>query len=389
MLDFTFENHTKTIFGKGAEANVGQEVARYTKKVLLHYGGGSIKKSGLYDRIVASLKEAEVEWVELGGVQPNPLLSLVRDGIAMCRRENVGMILAVGGGSVIDSAKTIAMGTLYDGDVWDFYTGHSYAGSLPVGVVLTIPAAGSESSCDAVLTNEESMLKRASCASPELRPVFAIMNPEITFTLPDYQSFCGVTDIMAHILERYFTNTKNVEVSDRLCEGLLLSVMRSAATIKKDAANYQARAEIMWAGSLAHNNLCGVDRQQDWACHMMGHEISAQYGATHGATLGMLFPNWMQYVRQHDLPRAMQFANRVMGVDYNPTHPDGMAMEGIRRLRSFFDWIGMPSTFAQLGIKTPDIELLADKCTDSNQHTVGGYVPLGKDAIITIYKMCI
>ena len=341
MLDFIYENHTKTLFGRGAEENVGRETARYAKKVLLHYGGGSIKQSGLYDRVTDSLRAAGVAYVELGGVQPNPVLSLARRGVEICKREGVEMILAVGGGSVIDSAKTIAMGARYAGDVWDFYTGRPYEGSLPVGVVLTIPAAGSESSCDAVLTNEEGMLKRASCASPELRPVFAILNPELTFTLPARQSFCGVTDIMAHIFERYFTNTPNVEVTDRLCEGLLLGVMRSAATAQKDPQNYAARAEIMWTGSLAHNNLCGVDREQDWACHMMGHEISALYGATHGATLGMLFPHWMEYVRKHDLNRAAQFAVRVMGVDYNPAHPDGMAMEGIRRLRSFFTSIGI------------------------------------------------
>lgn len=389
MLDFVFENQTKTIFGKDVEKQVGVEVARYAKKVLLHYGGGSIHKSGLYDRVTRSLKEAGVEWVELGGVQPNPVLSLAKKGIEICKRENIGFILAVGGGSVIDSAKTIALGTLYDGDVWDFYTGRPYEGSLPIGVVLTIPAAGSESSCDAVLTNEENLLKRASCASPKLRPVFAIMNPEVTFTLPEYQTFCGVSDIMAHIFERYFTNTRNVEVTDRICEGLLHSVMRSASTVKKDPVNYQGRAEIMWAGSLAHNNLCGVDREQDWACHMMGHEISALYGATHGATLAMLFPYWMEYVRRHDINRACQFANRVMGVSYNPTHPDNMAMEGVRRLRDFFQRMGMPSTFAEMGIGEPDIELLADKCTDYGRHTVGHYVELGREQIIEIYKMCL
>lgn len=389
MLDFTFENHTKMIFGKDAELSVGKEAAKYAKKVLLHYGGGSIKKSGLYDRVTTSLKDAGVDFVELGGVQPNPVLSLARKGVEICKAEGVEMIIAVGGGSVIDSAKTIALGALYDGDVWDFYCGKPYERSLPIGVVLTIPAAGSESSCDAVLTNEDGLLKRASCSSPNLRPVFSIMNPEITFTLPDYQTFCGVSDMMAHIMERYFTNTLNVEITDRLCEGLLHGIMSSAMNIKKQSTNYAARAEIMFAGSLAHNNICGCDRDQDWGCHCMGHEISALYGATHGATLAMLFPKWMEYVRQHDIKRMDQFANRVMGVDYNPTHPDSMAMEGIRRLKAFFREIGMPSSFAELGIENPDIELMADKCTDGETHTVGHFVELKKEDIKKIYEMCL
>lgn len=389
MLNFTYDNHTRTIFGKGTEMQTGAQIAPYGKKVLLHYGGGSIKRSGLYDKIVTSLKEAGLPFVELGGVKPNPVLSLAKRGIAICKSEGVDFILAVGGGSVIDSAKTIAMGALYDGDVWDFYCGRPYQGSLPIGAVLTIPAAGSESSADAVLTKEEGLLKRASCSSPRLRPVFAIMNPEITMTLPPYQTFAGVSDIMAHILERYFTTTPHVDVSDRLCEGLLKAVMSAANVLLNDPGNYDARAEIMWAGSLAHNNLCGVDRNQEWSCHGMGHEISALYDATHGATLAMLFPKWMAYRLHENLSRAMQFAGRVFDVDYDPENPEQMAMEGVRRFAHFLRRIGMPASFADMGIANPAIAQMANKCTHSGGHKLGAFKPLACEDVINIYRSCL
>ena len=389
MLDFVFENHTKTIFGRNAIESVGKETAAYSKKVLLHYGGGSIKRNGVFDAVTSSLKAAGVEWVELGGVQPNPVLSLARMGIKICRKEDIGFILAIGGGSVIDSAKTIALGVHYDGDVWDYYTGRPYDESLPIGVVLTIPAAGSESSCDAVLTNEDGMLKRASCSSPMMRPVFAIMNPEVTYSLPDWQTFSGVSDIMAHIMERYFTTTPDVEVSDRLCEGLLKAVMTAARAVQMNPNDYAARAEIMWAGSLAHNNICGVDRGQEWVCHMLGHEVSAEYGATHGATLAMIFPHWLEYVYRSHLDRAVQFADRVFGVEYDMGHAEAVALEGIRRLRAFFSSIGMPAKFTDLGIDNPDIELLADKALDFGKKKLGTYYPLTRDDVVNIYKMCL
>lgn len=388
MLDFVFENHTKTIFGKDAVMNVGTATAKYSKKVLLHYGGGSIKRSGLFDAVCKSLKAAGVEWVELGGVQPNPVLSLAQKGIDICKKENIDFVLAVGGGSVIDSAKTIALGACYSGNVWDFYCGRAYEKSLPIGVVLTIPAAGSESSCDAVLTNENGMLKRASCSSPLLRPVFAIMDPQVTMTLPDWQTFCGVSDIMAHIMERYFTTTEHVEVSDRMCEGLLKAVMTAAKAVQKDGNDYSARAEVMWAGSLAHNNICGCDRGQEWSCHMLGHEISALYEATHGATLAMIFPNWIEYGYKKNMKRCMQFANRVFGVEYQPEREEEMVLEGISRLRNFFKSIGMPSKFSDLGIENPDIELLTEKALDFGKRELGSFLPLTKEDVTAIYRMC-
>lgn len=389
MLDFVFENHTKTIFGKSAIEAVGKETAVYSKKVLLHYGGGSIKKNGVFDKVLDSLRASGIEWVELGGVQPNPVLSMARKGIEICRKENIGFILAIGGGSVIDSAKTIALGVHYSGDVWDYYTGRPYDESLPIGVVLTIPAAGSESSCDAVLTNEDGMLKRASCSSPKMRPVFAIMDPQVTYSLSPWQTFAGVSDIMAHIMERYFTTTPDVEVSDRLCEGLLQAVMTAAKTVQRKPDDYAARAEIMWAGSLAHNNICGVDRGQEWVCHMLGHEISGLYGSTHGATLAMLFPNWLTYVYKRHPERAMQFANRVFGVRYDLNAEETVALEGIRMLRDFFNSIGMPARFSDLGIENPDIELLADKALDFGKKKLGTYYPLTRDDVVEIYKMCL
>lgn len=389
MLDFVFHNHTKTVFGRNAEAQTGELTADYGKKILLLYGGGSIMRSGLYDRVTASLKAAGVEWIDLGGVQPNPVLSLAKKGIEICKKEGIGFILAVGGGSVIDTAKTIALGTPYDGDVWDFFCGRPYEKSLPIGVVLTIPAAGSESSCDAVITKEEGMLKRASCFSMDLRPEFAIMNPEVTLTLPDWQTFAGISDIMAHIMERYFTTTEHVEISDRLCEGLLKGVITAARALKKDGQDYNARAEVMWAGSLAHNNLCGVDRGQEWVCHMLGHEISGMYEATHGATLAMLFPNWLEYVMKANQERAMQFANRVFGIDYTPERPEEMGKAGIKALRDFFTEIGMPAKFSDLGIANPDIETLTDKATNYGAKKLGRYMPLSHEDIVAIYKMCI
>lgn len=389
MLNFVFENHTKTIFGTNALTQVGMETARFSRKVLLHYGGSSIKHNGVYDAVCAALREAGVEWVELGGVQPNPVLSLAQKGIDLCKNEKIDFVLAVGGGSVIDSAKTIALGACYDGNVWDYYCGRPYERSLPIGAVLTIPAAGSESSCDAVLTNEDGMLKRASCGSPLMRPVFAIMDPQVTFSLPPWQTFCGVSDIMAHVMERYFTTTEHVEVSDRLCEGLLKAVMCAAQAVLKDPNDYSARAEIMWAGSLAHNNICGCDRGQEWTCHMLGHEISALYGITHGATLAMLFPCWLEYALPRNVERLQQFANRVFGVEYQPERKEEMAMEGVRRLRSFFLSIGMPRTFTDLDIQNPDVDLLTEKALDFGKRKLGAFMPLEKSDVAAIYRMCL
>lgn len=267
MLNFTFQNRTKIIFGRGTEEFTGEEIKKYGNKVLFHFGGGSIKRNGLYDRICSSLKKSGAEWIELPGVKPNPRLSLVREGIEICRREKIEIILAVGVGSVIDSAKAIAAGTLFDGDIWDVFSRkRKLEKSLPVGVVLTIPAAGSESSNGSVVTDERDWSK-LDMGGECLRPAFAIMNPELTYTLPPWQTACGVADIMAHVMERYFTKEKNVDFTDRLCEATLKTVIRNAPLVMKDPENYSARAEIMWAGSLAHNDLLGTGRTGDWASH--------------------------------------------------------------------------------------------------------------------------
>lgn len=389
MLDFVYENATKIVFGLGCETQVGALVREYADKVLLVYGGGSAKRSGLLDRIKASLAAAGVSAAELGGVQPNPHLALVYKGIELCRRENIAFILAVGGGSCIDTAKAISLGVPYEGDVWDFFSGRPYEGSLPVGVVLTIPAAGSESSCDAVITKEEGMLKRACCWSQKLRPVFALMNPELTLGLPDWQTFCGVTDIMTHIMERYFTNTRHVDVTDRMCEGLLQSAIYAGKRLKENPADLDARSEIMWCGTLAHNNIAGVDREGDWATHNISHEVSALYDSTHGAALAVIFPAWMRYTLDHDPSIFAQFANRVFGVPYDRNDLRAMGLEGIRQLKAFYRRIGMPTTFGELGIEAPDLELIAEKCTHGDTAPVGRFVPLGAKQVVELLKLAL
>jgi alcohol dehydrogenase YqhD (iron-dependent ADH family) len=321
-------------FGKETEAQVGLETKKHADKVLLHYGGGSIKQSGLYDIIIQSLKDAGVGYVELSGVQANPRLSLVYEGIKICREEYISFILAVGGGSVIDSAKAISVGVPYDGDVWDFYTGQAKVDkALPIGTVLTIPAAGSESSPSSVITNEDGWYKRG-LSSEHIRPVFSILNPELTYTLPDYQTACGAADIMAHIMERYFTNVKSVELTDRLCEATLKTMINNVPKVLLNPLSYSARAEIMWAGTIAHNDLLGTGRAGDWASHDIEHELSAIYDIAHGAGLAIIFPAWMSYVYKQDISRFAQFAARVWDVEYNAFNPEETALKGIGSSRS-------------------------------------------------------
>ena len=333
MNNFTFYSPTYFVFGKDQENNAGQYVKRFGgSKVLLHYGGGSVVRSGLLARVKASLEKEGLSYVELGGAKPNPHSGLVYEGIALCRKENVDFVLAVGGGSTIDSAKAIAAGAVYDGDFWDFYCGKPVEKALPVGTVLTIAAAGSEGSPDSVITKEEGMLKRGA-SGEALRPVFSILNPALTQTLPAYQTACGVTDIMAHLFERYFTNTKDVEVTDRVIEGLLMTMIHEAPKVIKNPDDYQSRANIMWAGMLAHNNCCGVGRDQDWASHCIEHELSALYDCAHGAGLAVIFPAWMQYNMNHDVMRFAQLASRVWGCPMDSQHPEITAQQGIQALR--------------------------------------------------------
>ncbi len=388
MRNFTFLNTTQIIFGKGTEDTVGAEVKKYAKKVLLHYGGGSIKKSGLYDRTVKSLKAAGVDFIELGGVKPNPRLSLIHEGIELCRSNGVDFILAVGGGSVIDSAKGIATGVPYDGDVWDFYVKKATATqALPIGVILTIPAAGSESSPASVVTKEEGQLKR-DIGYEFLRPKFAILNPEQCFTLPAWQVACGSADIMAHIMERYFTNTRNVDLTDRLCEATLTTMINHVPTALANPKDYDAFAEIMWAGTIAHNDLLGRGREEDWASHSIEHEISGIYDIAHGAGLAIIFPAWMKHVYKNDISRFVQFAVRVWKVEQDFANPEKTALAGIAKIEEFFRSIGLPVRLSEAGIEDNRYEEMAEKCVDSwGGGTVGNFVKLRKEDIVKIYEL--
>lgn len=389
MDNFIFRNPTKIIFGRDTENSVGRETKVYSNRILLHYGGGSIKKSGLYDRVLKSLNEAGIEVFELSGALPNPRLSLVQEGIKICRENGINFILAVGGGSVIDSAKAIAVGVPYEGNVWDFF---SYKAAptqtLPVGVVLTIPAAGSESSNSAVISNEDGWYKRG-LTNDLLYPVFAIMNPELTFTLPDYQTVCGAADIMAHIMERYFTNTKDVELTDRLCEATLKTIVHNIPLALENPADYAARAEIMWAGTVAHNNLLSTGRIGDWGSHGIEHELSAIYDIAHGAGLAIVFPAWMKYVYKHDINRFAQFAHRVWNVEYNYFNIEETALKGISALEAYFASIGLPIKLSQINIDEAHLEEMADKCTGSGSHTVGNFKKLNREDVLNIYKLAL
>ncbi|MBA4421369.1 MAG: NADH-dependent alcohol dehydrogenase [Anaerolinea sp.] len=387
MDNFTFTNPTKIIFGRGTENKVGKEAAAYSNKVLLHYGSGSIKASGLYDRVTASLREASVEIVELPGVKANPSLSLVQEGIRICHEQNIPFILAVGGGSVIDSAKGIAAGVMYGGDVWDLYTDKARVKSaLPVGTVLTIPAAGSEASTGTVITKEEGMLKRAF-NSTHVIPRFSILNPELAFTLPPYQAACGAVDIMSHLLERYFTNTRHVELTDRLIEGALVTIIHNAPVVIEQPQNYNAWAEIMWTGTVAHNNLLDTGRKGDWATHLIEHEISGIYDIAHGAGLAMMFPAWMRYVYKHNLNRFVQLAVRVWNVEQDHFDPEPTALAGIEKLEAFWGSLGLPTRIRAAGLDNSSFEEMAAKCTADNKNTVGNFVKLNKEDVIKIYNL--
>lgn len=385
MDNFEFHNPTRIIFGKGVESQVGDEVAKYSKKALIHYGGGSAIKSGLIDRVRISLKAAGVDYVELGGVQPNPRVALVREGIELCRKESISFILAVGGGSVIDSAKAIGVGVPASHDVWDFY---EYIAEpqkmLDVGVVLTIPAAGSESSSSSVVSNEEKQLKRG-LSNEIMRPRFAFMNPELTFTLPPYQTACGAADIMAHIMERYFTNTKNVEFTDRLCEAGLKTIINNVPQVLENPNDYDARAEVMWTGCVAHNDLFNTGREGDWGSHSIEHEISALFDVAHGAGLAVIFPAWMKYVYKHDVARFSQFAERVWGLEMDHFNPEKTALAGIYRTEAFFRSIGLPVRLSEMDVPVESIPEMAKKCTGTG--TTGNFIKLNTAAVTEIFNL--
>ena len=390
MNDFSFYSPTKFVFGRGAEAKVGSLVRAFGgTKVLLHFGGGSVKKNGVYDAVVKALESEGVGYVPLGGVQPNPRSGLVREGIALCRKESVDFILAVGGGSVIDSAKAIAFGTLYDGDFADFYFGKDVKNqpqvpkALPVGTVLTIAAAGSEGSANSIINLEPGNLKRGATGDV-LRPKFSVLNPEFTFTLPPFQTACGLTDIFAHIAERYFTPTKEVEITDALCEAVMRTVVKEGAKVMANPRDYDARANIMWAGTVAHNNVCGVGRAQDWSSHGIEHELSALYDCAHGAGLAVVMPAWMDYVMEADIARFARFAERVW--DVREGSPEKMAKEGVRRYRAWLKSIGMPQNFVELGAKTEDIPALVEKL-GLKGNTLGAFRPLNDADVAAILRI--
>ncbi len=388
MNNFTYCTPTRYLFGRGVEIETGKQISALgIIRALVVYGGGSAVKSGVLGRVLESLETASVKTVTLGGVQPNPLDDKVREGIALGREFGVDGIVAVGGGSVIDTAKAIAAGIPYDGDFWDFWAGKNVISkALPVGVVLTIPAAGSEGSGNSVITLREGMRKISLRTDYWLRPKVALMNPELTFTLPPYQTAAGIVDMMAHIMERYFTPTPEVEITDRVSEGVLMAIMEEGRKVMAHPDDYDARANIMWSGTLAHNGICGTGRVEDWTSHAMEHELSALYGVTHGAGLAVVFPAWLTFMARHSPAKPAQFARRVMKVDAAGSDME-LALQGIARLKDFFRSLGMPVTLAELGVPDPDIPELVRRLHDNKGAVIGGYYRLEAPQTTEIYRL--
>ncbi len=391
IKDFNFFAPTRVVFGRESENKIGELVAANGgKKVLIHYGGGSAQRSGLLDVVRKQLSDADIAFCELGGVVPNPLLSKVREGIDVCRRESVDFILAVGGGSVIDSSKAIGYGVPYDGDVWDFWAGKAVPKQcLPIGVVLTIPAAGSEMSSSCVITADEGLLKRG-INSDLCRCRFAVMNPERTFTLPPYQTAAGATDIMMHTMERYFSKYEDMTLTDSISEALLRTVKDSALVVMRNPEDYRHRAQIMWAGSLAHNDLTECGTEKDFATHRLEHELSALFGVTHGAGLAAIWPSWARYVKDKHLSRFVQFAVNVMGVPNDFSHPEETAERGICAVEEFYRQIGMPTSIHELlgrDITDQEIDTMVEKCSRGGAITVGAMEVLDAQAMRDIYLM--
>ncbi|MCQ2254682.1 MAG: iron-containing alcohol dehydrogenase [Bacteroidaceae bacterium] len=391
MIDFNYYAPTQVVFGKDSESKTGSLVKQYGgTKVLLHYGGQSAQRSGLLDVVKASLEENGVEYVELGGVVPNPRVSLVRKGIEICREQGIDFLLAVGGGSVIDSAKAISAGMYYEGDVWDLFIHKAMATRyLPVACVLTIPAAGSEMSDGCVITNEDGDLKKDYCVD-EFRCKFAIMNPVRTFSLPAWQTACGITDMMMHTFERYFSTEDEMTITASVAEALLRDVMDNAHKVLKNPEDYVARAQIMWAGSLAHNGLTGCGTIGDWATHNLEHELSGMFDVSHGAGLAALWGSWARYTCHKNISRFAQFAVNVMGVTQNFKSAEETAEAGIVACEEFFRSIGMPTNIHDLigrDITDDEIEVMADKCCEFGARTIGGLVELNRDDMVAIYKM--
>ena len=386
MVNFEYCTPTTYVFGKDTETLTGEKAKSCgMDKVLIVYGKGSAIRSGLIGRVEASLDAAGIGHRTLGGVKPNPEDDLVEEGIGICRREHIDGLIAVGGGSVIDTAKAIAVGVPYDGDFRDFWTGTATVEkALPVGAVLTIPAAGSEGSNSIVITMRDGLIKK-SLRTNLARPKFAILNPELTFTLPPYQTAAGISDMLAHVMERYFSPTTDVEITDRLCEGVMSAIIAEAHKVMDNPLDYQARANIMWSGTMAHNGICGCGRCEDWYSHWMEHEISALYGVTHGAGLSVVFSAYLAYMAAHKPAKVAQLARRVFGV--KDDNDGSAAREGVKRMRSFYSSIGMPLTFRELGVENPDLELLAKRLHDLYGETACNYLPLRQSDTLEIYRM--
>ena len=390
MFDFKYYTPTKVLFGKNTEEKVADLIKEFGgKKVLIHYGGGSVIRSGLMKRVTDKLDQAGIKYVMLGGAVPNPHLSLVYQGIELCKKEGVDFLLAVGGGSAIDSAKAIGYGLKNPGDVWDLYDYKKQAtDSMPLGVILTLAATGSEMSDSSVITKEEGLVKRGY-SSDFGRPRFAIMNPELTMTLPDYQTACGCTDIMMHTMERYFTNGGNMEITDSMAEALLRTVKENALILVKDPKNYDARAEVMWAGSLSHNGLtgCGNDGG-DWMTHKLEHELGGLYDVAHGAGLAAIWGSWARYVYKNCLPRFKRFALNVMGVPASGTDEE-IALKGIEAMEDFYRQIKMPTNLRELGVNATedDLKLMAHKCAVGVNGGKGSARFLKEEDMLEIYRM--
>ena len=391
MKDFNFSAPTRVVFGHEAEEKLPQLIQQYgVGKVLVHYGGGSAKRSGLLDKVYKMLTEAGISYVELGGVVPNPLLSKVKEGITLCRQAHVNFILAVGGGSVIDSSKAIGYGVGYPGDVWDFWDGKAVPQAcLPIGVMLTIPAAGSEMSSSCVITNDDGMLKRG-VNSDLCRCKFAIMNPERTYTLPPYQTAAGATDIMMHTMERYFSKYEDAILTDAIAEALLRTVKDAVFEVLKNPEDYRNRAAIMWASSLSHNDLTECGTEKDFACHKLEHELSGLFGVTHGAGLAAIWGSWARYVMDKHLNRFVQFAVNVMGVTNDFTDPKATAIKGVEAIERFYRAIGMPTSIPELiGREATDAEIrtLVDKCSRGGKMNVGAMEILTPDGMEAVYRL--
>ena len=390
MFDFKYFTPTKVVFGRNTESRVAELVSEFGgKKVLIHYGGGSVIRSGLMQRVTDLLDKAGISYVKLGGAVPNPRLSLVYEGIELCKKEGIDFLLAVGGGSVIDSAKAIGYGVTNEGDVWDFYDyKRTVNACLPIGVILTLAATGSEMSDSSVITKEEGLVKRGY-SSDFCRPRFAILNPELTMTLPDYQTACGCTDIMMHTMERYFTNGGNMELTDTMAEALLRTVKENAKILVRDPKNYDARAEVMWAGSLSHNGLtgCGNDGG-DWMTHKLEHELGGLYDVAHGAGLAAIWGSWARYVYKNCLPRFKRYALNVMGVA-NTGSDEEIALKGIEAMEDFYREIKMPTNLRELGVKATDedLALMAHKCAVGVGGAMGSARLLHEEDMLAIYTM--